>query len=216
MSRFDLLQPPSIAEGLSRVRSARIDRARPRFFICHFIFIILPARCHRSARNGEKEGYKTHHHCRRRRWRPSPDTDRKHTSLPTATCIPHNVRARPRLYDTANNRSWYQADIIQLYIATAWLDTRESADTCRRVNRAAAALRGSIRNQETQLSGSNQTTISPACHCLYTFNMRPSKEIKRYRQSIFYTRFQQETQETFCARFMSNFNGILLSLIKYE
>lgn len=86
------------------------SRSRPRFFIRHFIFIILPPPPQERDRAWTK------------RWRlhnpPSPpakaDTDREHTSLPTAAYIPHNVFARPRLYDTANNRSWCQADILRM------------------------------------------------------------------------------------------------------
>lgn len=59
-SPCDLSQLSSVAEGFSRIRPARIDLAHPRFFIRHFIFIILLPRCHRSViapGNRKEEGF---------------------------------------------------------------------------------------------------------------------------------------------------------------
>lgn len=110
-----------------------IDRALVHASLSATLFSLSCRRRHRSVIEAWTKRWRLHN--------PPPakaDTDRKHTSPPTATCIPHNVFAQPRLYDTANNRSWCQADILRM----PQLGTHERADISdrTRVNRAVAAL----------------------------------------------------------------------------
>lgn len=72
--------------------------------------------------------------------------------------------ARPRLYDTTNNRSWCQADIARG--ATPRLGTHERADIpWSKVNSGPAALRGSIRNQKTGAQATD-SHVARRCVCV--------------------------------------------------
>jgi len=102
---FAALSTSRSQSGVARDTDTLIDRARPRFFIRHFIFIIPPPRERDRGRNEEEEA------ATRRRSNPIPIAS-AHTRIHTRTSYCHhrtrNVRS---LYDAASNRSWYQTDI---------------------------------------------------------------------------------------------------------
>lgn len=152
---FRSSQPPSVAEGLARVRPL-IDRSRPRFFIRHFIFIIQPPpprpRERDRARNEggrvEGGGYDPP---------AKPDTDREHTPPPSGDGVSRMICARPRRYDTANNRSFvvpgrYTPDAAAVAVVDAVGYTRKSRYTVQQGKQDGRPplFRGSIRNQETR------------------------------------------------------------------
>lgn len=157
-SPFDLSEPPSVAEGPVRVRPLiHIDRALVHASLSTTLFSLSCRRRHRSviAPGRRGGGYTT-----RRRPKPIPIASTHRCQQ--RRCIPHNVFARPRLYDTANNRSWCQADILRMP-RTAVRYTRKSRYIRQNKGKQSSrrALRGSIRNQETTQEATNGRVTRP-------------------------------------------------------